>query len=52
MLADPVVLSVAKDLIAACNRHEILRCAGHPVSRLDELLPWNWAKLTALARAA
>jgi hypothetical protein len=23
----PVVLSAAKDLIAACNRHEILRCA-------------------------
>jgi hypothetical protein len=22
-----VVLSAAKDLIAACNRHEILRCA-------------------------
>ena len=22
-----VILSAAKDLIAACNRHEILRCA-------------------------
>jgi hypothetical protein len=30
MIVDPgeaVVLSAAKDLIAACNRHEILRCA-------------------------
>src|SRR5262249_44942145 len=25
---------------------------GHPVSRRDELLPWNRAKLTTLARAA
>jgi hypothetical protein len=27
MMTFTVVLSEAKDLIAACNRHEILRCA-------------------------
>ena len=26
--------------------------AGHPNSRLDELLPWEWKKLNAQARAA
>jgi transposase len=25
---------------------------GHPISRLAELLPWNWAAQSAAARAA
>jgi len=31
-LSPSVVLSAAKDLIAACNRHEILRCAQDDMS--------------------
>ena len=22
-------------------------CSGHPISRLDDLLPWNWTPSTA-----
>ena len=28
------------------------RIAGHPASRLDELLPWNWIAAKAYAQAA
>jgi hypothetical protein len=24
-------------------------CNGHPISQLDELLPWNWGRLQAAA---
>jgi len=30
----------------------LARIAGHPVQRLDDLLPWNWASGTAAAEAA
>jgi hypothetical protein len=28
------------------------RINDHPASKLDELLPWNWSRSTAVDRAA
>ena len=48
-----VLLATAKlnDIEPFAYLKDVLECMsnGHPMSRLDDLLPWNWAPSTALA---
>ena len=54
VLRPSVVLSVAKDLIAACNRHEILRCAQDDKRSSAHLRPpiMTYCEMLALDGAA